>query len=291
VPDTLSQLIRTAFIAPSGKRLAVSDLAAIEARIIAWLSGERWRLEVFATHGKIYEASASQMFKVPITSVTKGSVLRMKGKMCELALGYQGGPNAIITIEISNKTPKEKRIPEDELPKLVKMWRNANRRIVQYWYDVNNAAIQCVDTGMPVKLPHGITFLKEKGILFIELPSGRRLSYLKPTLRPNKFNGYSLFYEGLNQTTKQWGLQQTYGGKLVENIVQAVARDVLATAMLRLEDKGFKLILHVHDEIVIELPGKVSVEEVNKIMATAIPWAAGLPLAADGFETSYYKKD
>jgi DNA polymerase len=292
VPDTLSQLIRTAFIAAEGNRLLVSDFSAIEARIIAWLAGEKWRLEVFETHGKIYEASASHMFKVPIESVTKGSDLRQKGKMSELALGYQGGPDAIIKIEISNKTPLEKRIPEEELPKLVAMWRQANKAIVNFWRIVNDAAITAVDTGQKITIKHGITFFVERGILFIELPSKRRLSYLRPQLRPNRFGGVSLVYEGLNQTTKQWGRQETYGGKLVENIVQAIARDCLADAILRINDAGYNIVMHVHDETVCEMPnGKGSIEEINKIMSQPISWAKGLPLKAEGYETMYYRKD
>lgn len=293
VPDTLSQLIRTALVAPPGHRFIPSDFSAIEARVIAWLAGEQWRLEVFNTHGKIYEASASQMFKVPLESITKGSILRQKGKMAELALGYQGGPNAIINIEVSNNTPKEKRIPEEELPKLVKMWRNANKKIVALWAKMEEAAIAAVENkGMAESIQHNIRFFMDRGVLFIELPSGRRLSYLRPQLRPNKFGGQSLYYEGMDQTTKKWGLQQTYGGKLVENVVQAIARDCLADAMLRLHDAGYTIALHVHDEVVLEMPyGKGSLEEVNKIMGTPIPWAKGLPLKADSYETTYYKKD
>jgi DNA polymerase bacteriophage-type len=292
VSDCLSQLIRTAFIATPGSRLIPADFSAIEARVLAWLAGEKWRLNVFNTHGKIYEASASQMFKVPIEQVTKGSVLRQKGKMCELALGYQGGPAAIIRIEIGNNTPKNKRIPENELPKLVKMWRNANPNIVRYWKTVENAALECVETGQAVSIPHGIKFVKEKGILFIELPSKRRLSYLKPQLKPNKFGGMSLFYEGVDQDTKKWGLQQTYGGKLVENIDQAIARDLLGEAMIRLKNANYDIVLHVHDEIVPDMPdGKGSKKEIDAIMGTPIPWAKGLPLKADSYETLYYKKD
>jgi DNA polymerase len=292
VPDTLSQLIRTSFVAAEGNRLLVSDFSAIEARIIAWLAGEKWRLDVFATHGKIYEASAAHMFKVPIESVTKGSDLRQKGKMSELALGYQGGPDAIIKIEISNKTPVEKRIPEEELPKLVVMWRQANKAIVNFWKIVNDAAITAVDTGQKITIKHGITFFVERGILFIELPSKRRLSYLRPKLHPNRFGGVSLVYEGMDQTTKQWKRQETYGGKLVENIVQAIARDCLADAIIRINDAGYKIVMHVHDEIVSEMPNsKGSIEEINGIMSQPIPWAKGLLLKAEGYETLYYRKD
>lgn len=544
VPDTLSQLIRTAFIAPDGYRFIVADFSAIEARVIAWLAGERWRLDVFNTHGKIYEASASQMFKVPIESVTKGSALRQKGKVAELACiahgqlvltdrglvpiecvqlsdklwdgdtfinhdgvifkgvkkvityegltatedhwvwingqsepiqfghaaasrahlaitgngrknirlgedyqprkkmekrverstridrmhsvsgntmdvllqfnprshkrmssllttslvskmvgqkndccqtkvheskryrvsklwrtrnriqipislrslylpdtrirlatarignrsnrqqwslrsrkysacaqrtkssqsaylptydilnagpnnrftvsnvlvhncGYQGGPNALISMGALKMG-----VPENELPKIIAMWRNANKAIVRLWSVVEEAAIMTVATGEPKQIMHGIRFMIEKGILFIQLPSGRRLSYLKPNLKKGVYGKDSLTYEGMDQTTKQWKIQDTYGGKLVENIVQAVARDCLAVAMLRLSDAGFKIVMSVHDEVVIEDRYEhVRLGLVNKIMGEPIPWAKGLPLTADSYETKFYKKD
>jgi DNA polymerase len=292
VPDTLSQLIRTAFIAPPEHRLIISDFAAIEARIFAWLANEKWRLDVFATHGKIYEASASQMFKVPIEKVTKESDYRNKGKMGELALGYGGGPDAITNIEISNKTPIKDRIPEIEKPRLVKMWRNANPAIVRSWKIADDAAVHCVSTGETVKIMHGITFSIEKNVLFITLPSGRKLSYLRPKIRLNRWDRPAVVYEGLNQTTKVWGKQELYGGKIIENLCQAIARDCLVEAMIRQHDKGYKLVMHVHDETVSEMPnGKGSVEEINKIMSTPMPWAKTLQLKAESFETQYYKKD
>lgn len=287
VPDTLSQLIRTAFVAPTCHSFIVADFSAIEARVIAWLANEKWRLDVFNTHGKIYEASASQMFKVPIESVTKGSALRQKGKVAELALGYQGGPNALITMGALKQG-----LTEEELPKLVAMWRNANKQIVRLWNVVEEAAIETVTTGQPIQIMHGIRFSVERGILFIQLPSGRRLSYLRPKMKPGKFGNDALTYEGLDQTTKQWKIQDTYGGKLVENIVQAIARDCLAVAMLRLDDAGFKIVMSVHDEVVIEeSDSRVRLAEVNEIMGTPIPWAKGLPLTADSYETKFYKKD
>lgn len=286
IPDTLSQLIRTAFIAPQGSRFIVADFSAIEARVIAWLAGELWRLEVFRTHGKIYEASAAQMFKIPIEKITKTSPYRQKGKVAELALGYQGGPNALIKMGALKMG-----LEEEELPKLVNMWRNANKAIVNYWYAVENAALTAVSEGVKITIKHGISFFVEKGVLFIQLPSGRRLSYLRPKIVPGKF-GDMLVYEGMDQTTKQWGRQDTYGGKLVENIVQAVARDCLACAMLRLDDAGYTIAMHVHDEVVLEMPyGTGSTEEVNRIMSTPIPWAKDLPLTADSYETTYYRKD
>lgn len=286
VPDTLSQLIRTAFVAGKGKRFIVADLSAIEARVIAWLAGERWRLEVFNTHGKIYEASASQMFKVPIENIKKGSDLRQKGKVAELALGYQGGPNALIQMGAL-----EMGIPEDELPKLVKMWRNSNKKIVGYWDIVNNAAIDAVD-GENNSIKHGIKFSFTKGALVITLPSGRSLFYQKAKLVDGKFGGKAIVYEGMNQTTKKWEKIDTYGGKLVENIVQAVARDVLADIMLRVDALGYNIVMSVHDEIVLACPyGFGSCEQINNVMGSPIPWAKGLPLKADSYETEFYKKD
>ena len=285
VPDTLSQLIRTAFIAPKGNKLIVADFSAIEARVIAWLADEHWRLEVFKTHGKIYEASASQMFRVPITSITKGSDLRQKGKVAELALGYQGGPNALIKMGALKMGLDEK-----ELPKLVKMWRNANPAIVALWAEVEAAAIAAVETGEKQGIRHNISCHVERGILFITLPSGRKLSYMRPKLKEGQYGKQALTYEGMNQTTKQWGIQDTYGGKLVENIVQAIARDCLAEAMIKIDTAGHDIVMHVHDEVVIESTDGV-LEDVLNIMREPIKWAKGLPLDAAGFQTLYYKKD
>jgi DNA polymerase len=285
VPDTLSQLIRTSFIAPDGHKFIVADFSAIEARVIAWLADEAWRIEVFQTHGKIYEASAAQMFRIPIDKVDKE--LRQKGKVAELALGYQGGPNALVKMGALKMG-----LNESELPEIVSKWREANQKIVNYWYTIENAAIFAVENNTSKKTPHGITFRKEKNILFVDLPSGRSLSYIRPNLVDSKFGGYSLVYEGMNQTTKQWGRQDTYGGKLVENIVQAVARDCLADTMLRVDKAGYKIVLHVHDEIVIEAAnGYGHLDDVLDIMREPIAWAKGLPLDGAGFETTYYKKD
>lgn len=285
VPDTLSQLIRTSFIAPDSHKFIVADFSAIEARVIAWLADEAWRIEVFQTHGKIYEASAAQMFRIPIDQVDKE--LRQKGKVAELALGYQGGPNALVKMGALKMG-----LNESELPEIVSKWREANQKIVNYWYTIENAAIFAVENNTSKKTPHGITFRKEKNILFVDLPSGRSLSYIRPNLVDSKFGGYSLVYEGMNQTTKQWGRQDTYGGKLVENIVQAVARDCLADTMLRVDKAGYKIVLHVHDEIVIEAAnGYGHLDDVLDIMREPIAWAKGLPLDGAGFETTYYKKD
>lgn len=286
VSDVLKQLIRTAFIAPEGHRLIAADFSAIEARVIAWLAGEKWRLNVFNTHGKIYEASAAQMFKVPIESITKGSDLRQRGKVSELALGYQGAVNALLKMGAL-----EMGLKEEELPQLVAMWRQANPAIVKFWQTCQEAAHEAVEYRSIVSIQHGIKFLMEKGILFIQLPSGRRLSYLKPKLIPGKY-GLVLTYEGMDQTTKKWGPQDTYGGKLVENIVQATARDVLADAMLRLNNSLYTIVMHVHDEAVMDMPTRLgSIDQVNEIMGQPIGWAKGLPLKAESYETMFYKKD
>ena len=279
LPDVLSQLIRTAFIPSPGKKLLVCDYSAIEARVIAWLACEEWRLDVFRGHGKIYEASASQMFKVPIEQITKGSELRMKGKIAELALGYQGGPGALISMGALDMGLKE-----EELPELVRAWRKANPKIVKFWYDVGDAALTAVKEKRPVKLQYGIAFIPEAGILFLQLPSGRRLAYAKPRIEiDERFGKECLTYIGDNTRLK------TYGGKLTENIVQATARDCLAEAIKRLDAAGYDIVAHVHDEIIAEGDGPI--EEMERIMSEPISWAPGLPLAADGFETEFYRKD
>jgi DNA polymerase len=286
VSDVLKQLIRTAFIAPAGHRLIAADFSAIEARVIAWLACEQWRLNVFNTHGKIYEASAAQMFKVPIESITKGSDLRQRGKVSELALGYQGAVNALLKMGAL-----EMGLKEEELPALVAMWRHANPMIVKFWNTCQTAAHEAVEFKTLVSIQHGIKFFMEKGILFIQLPSGRRLSYLRPKLKEGKY-GPVLSYEGMDQTTKKWGVQETYGGKLVENIVQATARDVLADAMLRLNKELYTIVMHVHDEAIMDMPSvRGNIDEVNAIMGQPIAWAKGLPLKAESYETMFYKKD
>lgn len=279
VPDVLSQLIRTAFIPSPGCRFLVADFSAIEARVIAWLAGEKWRLDVFNTHGKIYEASASQMFGVPIEQITKGSDLRQKGKVAELALGYQGGKGALIQMGALDKG-----LTEDELPDLVSSWRAASPRIVSFWYDMEQAALEAVRYKKAVRLQHGLAFIYRPGILFLQLPSGRRIAYVKPRIEVDEqFGKESLTYESNGKRTK------TYGGKLVENCVQAVARDCLAEAMRRLDQAGYLIAFHVHDEVVCD-QAHGSIEEMAAIMSEPIPWAPGLPLDADAFESDYYTK-
>ncbi|CZR82909.1 dna-directed dna polymerase i [Clostridioides difficile] len=288
VPDVLSQLIRTAFIPSEGHRFIVSDFSAIEARVIAWLAGEKWRLDVFNSHGKIYEASASQMFKIPIENIKKGSELRQKGKLAELSNGYGGSVGALISMGAIKMGLKE-----EELQPIVTAWRNANPNITKFWWDVDKAAKKAIKDRTIVKLQHGIKFIYNPGVLFIELPSSRRLSYLRPKIEPHTtFSGDKITYEGMEQTSKQWKRIDTYGPKLVENIVQATARDCLREAMFNVTDAGYSIVMHVHDELVIDVDKKGgSLEEVNSIMGKEISWAKGLPLKADGYECDYYKKD
>ena len=284
-PNVLSELIRTAFVAKPGCRFIISDYSAIEARVLAWLAGEEWRLQVFETHGKIYEASASAMFHVPIEEITKTSPLRQKGKISELALGYRGAVGALTSMGALKMG-----LTEEELPGLVSTWRSANPHITAFWWAVDEAAITAVRDKKPSKVGR-VSFEYKSGILFVTLPSGRKLSYVKPRMMLNKFGREGLTYEGIGES-KKWMRLETYGPKLVENIVQAASRDILAEAMLRLEKEGFDIVCHVHDEVVLEVPdGKSSVEEVNEIMAVNPVWTEGLPLKAAGFESPFYKKD
>lgn len=284
-PNVLSELIRTAFVAKPGCRFIISDYSAIEARVLAWLAGEEWRLQVFETHGKIYEASASAMFHVPIEEITKTSPLRQKGKISELALGYGGAVGALTSMGALKMG-----LTEEELPGLVSTWRSANPHITAFWWAVDEAAITAVRDKKPSKVGR-VSFEYKSGILFVTLPSGRKLSYVKPRMMLNKFGREGLTYEGIGES-KKWMCLETYGPKLVENIVQAASRDILAEAMLRLEKEGFDIVCHVHDEVVLEVPdGKSSVEEVNEIMTVNPVWTEGLPLKAAGFESPFYKKD
>lgn len=285
IPNILSQLIRTAFIPNKDKKFIVCDFSAIEARVIAYLADEKWRLDVFNTHGKIYEASASQMFKVPIESITKSSLLRQKGKIAELALGYGGSVGAL-----KQMGGIEMGLNENELQELVNSWRKANPNITRFWRTVERCAIKAIK-GVSSSIDKGIIFNKKDGILFITLPSGRKLSYVQPKIIVNRFGSESIVYKGVNGTTKAWEDIETYGGKLVENIVQAVARDCLAESIKNLHNRGFRLIFHVHDEVILETNKDVLVEDIENIMAEPIKWAEGLNLSASGFETMFYKKD
>lgn len=284
-PKVLSELIRTAFIPKKGSRFIVADFSAIEARVLAYLAGEKWRLDVFKAHGKIYEASASAMFHVPIEQITKGSELRQKGKISELALGYGGSVGALISMGALDMGLKE-----TELKELVSAWRNANPNITKFWWNIDKAAITVVKDKTEARVGK-IEFKYRSGILFIKLPSGRNLSYIKPRIQTNKFEREGVTYEGIGES-KKWVRIETYGPKLVENIVQAVSRDLLAEAMLRLDKAGYEIVMHVHDEVVIEAPfNKGSLKEVCEIMAITPGWSKGLSLRADGYECNYYKKD
>jgi len=287
--DILSQCIRPAIIPAPGHKFIVADFSAIEARVIAWFAGEQWRLDVFNSHGKIYEASASQMFGVPIEQITKGSDLRQKGKVAELALGYQGGPGALISMGALKNG-----LTEEELPELVKQWRKANPKIVRFWYDVENAAKKAIKERTTVRIGTKLKAIYQSGFLFLELPSSRRLAYAKPkVVEHDKFPGKEkIIFHEVNPTSHQWEVKDTYGGKLVENIVQATARDCLAHSLLKLDKAGYKIVMHVHDEVVIEAPKDCNdLDKICTIMGEPIPWAPGLPLRADGFECKYYQKD
>lgn len=294
VPDTLSQLIRTAFIPSEGNKFVVSDFSAIEARVIAWLAGEQWVNEVFATHGKIYEATAAQMFGVPVERIVKGNPeysLRQKGKVATLALGYQGGTSALIAMGALNMG-----LTEDELPDIVSRWRQANPRIRDLWYAVENAALAAMETARPQAI-RGLIFALEGDLLYgqsfltVRLPSGRKLYYPKPFLKENQFGKQALHYYTVGQQTRKWEVASTYGGKMTENIVQAIARDCLAVTLERIYDRGLQTVFHVHDEVIIDAPMETTVEEICDLMAEPIPWAPGLILKGAGFESSYYMKD
>ena len=294
VPDTLSQLIRTAFIPSAGHKFVVADFSAIEARVIAWLAGEQWVNEVFATHGKIYEATASQMFGVPVERITKGNPeysLRQKGKVATLALGYQGGTSALIAMGALQMG-----LTEEELPDIVQRWRQANPRIKGLWYAIENAALAVMETAQPQGI-NGLIFALEGDLIYgqsfltVRLPSGRKLFYPKPFLKENRFEKMAVHYYTVGQQTRKWEVTSTYGGKMVENIVQAIARDCLAVTLERIAARGLQVVFHVHDEVIIDAPMETTVEEICDLMAEPIPWAPGLVLKGAGFESSYYMKD
>lgn len=297
VPDTMSQLIRTAFTASPGNMLVDADFSAIEARMIAWLAGEEWVLDVFRTHGKIYEATASQMFGIPIDRIKKGNPeysYRQKGKVATLALGYQGGTGSLVSMGALRNG-----LTEDELPEIVDRWRKANPAIVQLWYNVEAAALEVVKNGRRVELQNGrLTLAREYDpennldFMTIRLPSGRKLYYTKPHMGQNRFGRPAICYYGMNQTTKKWEVIETYGGKLVENITQAAARDCLAEAIEHLEAAGYPVVFHIHDEVVVDAPpGRQSLEDVERIMSQAPVWAPDLPLNADGWVNEFFKKE
>ena len=282
VPDVLSELIRTAFVPYEGGKFIVADFSAIEARVIAWMANEKWRLEVFKNGGDIYCASASQMFGVPVEKHGINGHLRQKGKIAELALGYGGSVGALKAMGAL-----EMGIPEEELKPLVDAWRDANPNITELWWDVDRAVKEAVDFRTTSET-HGIRFVYESGFLFICLPSGRRLAYVKPRIGENKFGGESVTYEGVGGT-KKWERLESYGPKFVENIVQALSRDILCYAMKTL--RCCNIVAHVHDEIIIEAAPDVSLEAICEQMGRTPPWAKGLILRADGYETQFYKKD
>lgn len=294
VPDTLSQLIRTAFIPSDGNKFVVADFSAIEARVIAWLAGEQWVNEVFATHGKIYEATASQMFHVPIEKIAKGNPeysLRQKGKVATLALGYQGGTAALIAMGALNMG-----LTEEELPDIVQRWRSANPRIRDLWYAVEQAALTTMQTAQPQGI-YGLIFRYEGDLVYgqsfltVQLPSGRKLFYPKPFLQENQFGKMAIHYYTVGQQTRKWEVASTYGGKMTENIVQAIARDCLAETLKRIDRMGLQVVFHVHDEVIIDAPVSITVDEICDLMAEPIPWAPGLILKGAGFESDYYMKD
>ena len=297
--DTLSQLIRTAFVAAPGNVLVDADFSAIEARVISWLADEEWRLEVFRTHGKIYEASASQMFGVPLERIVKGNpeyALRQRGKVAELALGYQGGVPAMRQMDTGKLLAD---LPDEEIKDIVDKWRNTNPKIRNLWYSFNDAAIRVIQNGGSLRI-RSCTFAREcdcirgTSCMTISLPSGRKLYYIDPAVGENRWGGPSITYMGVNDKNK-WGRIETYGGKLVENVVQAIARDCLAQAIEHLEAAGLPVVFHIHDEVVIDTPAfdsnAVMLDKVVKIMSTPIPWAEGLPLGADGWVGAFFKKD
>lgn len=297
--DTLSQLIRTAFVAAPGNVLIDADFSAIEARVISWLADEEWRLEVFRTHGKIYEASASQMFGVPLERIKKGNPeysLRQRGKVAELALGYQGGVPAMRQMDTGKLLAD---LPDEEIKDIVDKWRNTNPKIRNLWYSFNDAAIRVIQNGGSLRV-RCCTFAREcdciRGTtcMTVSLPSGRKLYYVEPAVGENRWGGPSITYMGVNDKNK-WGRIETYGGKLVENVVQAIARDCLAQAIEHLEAAGLPVVFHIHDEVVIDTAAfdtnDAMLDKVVKIMSTPIPWAEGLPLGADGWVGAFFKKD
>ncbi|MFQ6725298.1 DNA polymerase [Limosilactobacillus reuteri] len=284
VPDVLSQLIRTAFIPSKNHHFYVADFSAVEARVIAWLSNEKWRQDAFAKNEDIYCASASQMFGVPVVKHGINGELRQKGKIAELALGYGGSIGALKAMGATKLG-----LTDDELPPLVQMWRNASPHIVQFWWDVDKAAKECIKTHLP-QTTHEMKFIYRSGCMFLRLRSGRYLCYPKPKIGTNRFGSESITFMGIN-TVKKWDRIETYGAKLVENIVQATSRDLLAEAMRRLEATENTVVMHIHDEAVIDAPSNRSLDTIVQLMTEVPDWANGLILNAAGFVSDFYKKD
>lgn len=298
VPDTLSQLIRTAFVPSEGRHFVVADFSAIEARMIAWLAGEQWVMDVFAKDGDIYCETASAMFGVPVEKHGVNGDLRQKGKIATLALGYQGSINAMIAMGALRMG-----IPEEDLPDIVEKWRSSHPKTVGMWYRIEEAAVSCVGSGETTRpecgaVPiSGIVFRMETDLVYgssfltIQLPTGRKLYYPKPFLKENKFGKEAIHYYGVDQTKGKWGEQSTYGGKLTENIVQAIARDCLCEVLRRIEARGWDVVFHVHDEVIVDAPMDVHTDDLCELMAEPISWAPGLLLKGAGFESDYYMKD
>ena len=293
--DVLKQLVRTALIASPGKTFVVADYSAIEARVLAWLAGETWRLDIFNSHGMIYEASASKMFGLPLEQCTKeadksnGTTYRDKGKVAELALGYQGGVGALKAMG-----GERMGLGDAEMKTIVNKWRKSNTEINAFWTKVNRLAISAIKHSHPYTGPKGLIFDYRDGVLSIRLPSGRRLHYWGARLGTNRFDKVCVKYKGIDQYTRKWSTLETYGGKLTENIVQAIARDLLSVSMLKLDREGYDIAMHVHDEAAIEVAEDSAIPELKNmcaIMLEPIPWAKGLPLDAEGYITPYYKKD
>lgn len=283
MPDIFSQLVRTAFTAKEGYTFAIADYSAIEARVIAWLAGEDWVCEVFKHDGDIYKQTASKMFGIPIDQIDKP--LRQRGKVSTLALGYQGGTGALIAMGALKMG-----VPEEDLPKLVKAWRKANPHIVKLWRDVEDRVRSCLQKRSEVNLHHGVRFKYDKGYLFIQLPSGRQLAYLQPRITEDG----KIQYQGMEQGKRVWGVKDTYGGKLAENIVQAIARDCLAEAMLKVAAAGYETCFHIHDELIVEVPKQDADQHlavIRKLMGSRLAWASDLYLTAAGYTSDYYLKD
>lgn len=282
--DVFSTLIRTLIVPPQGMTFAIADYSAIEARVVAWMADEKWRQDVFANGGDIYCMSATQMFGVPVEKHGQNSHLRKKGKVAELACGYGGGVGAL-----RKMGGEQMGLTEKEMDDIVKKWRRSSPHVVRLWRELGDAAIEAIDTRLRVKCRHGVSFKYAKGILFMTLPSGRSLAYVQP-----RFDGRELTYMGMNQTTRKWERTKTWGGKLTENLIQAIARDCLAVSMTKIQQSGYHIVMHVHDEVIVEVPSEDAeghLERIEELMGEPIDWAPGLILTADGFTSEYYRKD